>query len=204
MKLLSQSHSPYARKVLVLIHELSLQHIAIEHHETSPTTYNADIFSVNPMGQVPVLITDDGQKIFDSEVICDFLCTVHKAEQILPREPIERAGVLREQAIASGMCEAGIAVRWETERRPTELRYPKLKDGQILKLKSSYAFLESNANLDDNLTLGSIALACALDWLAFRKLDVYAENTPRLFAWLDHMRLRPSMKATAYSGNTID
>jgi len=38
MKLLYQTHSPYARKVLVAAHELGLQHrIEVIHHDTSPT-----------------------------------------------------------------------------------------------------------------------------------------------------------------------
>ena len=42
MKLLYQTHSPYARKALVFAHEAGLAGcIEVEHHETSPTKRNA-------------------------------------------------------------------------------------------------------------------------------------------------------------------
>jgi hypothetical protein len=38
MDLLYQTHSPYARKVLVAAHEMGLQHeLSVIHQETSPT-----------------------------------------------------------------------------------------------------------------------------------------------------------------------
>jgi len=57
MKLLYQTHSPYARKVLVAAFELGLQdEVEVVHHETSPTQRNHDVFAQNPLGKVPVLI----------------------------------------------------------------------------------------------------------------------------------------------------
>ena len=72
MKLLYQTHSPYARQVLVLAHEVGLaDRLEVIHHETSPTRRNAAVFAVNPLGKVPVLVLDDGLALFDSAVISD-------------------------------------------------------------------------------------------------------------------------------------
>ena len=38
---------------------------------------------------------------------------------------------LRLQALAQGMADAGIQLRWETERRPEAFRWPKLGDGYL-------------------------------------------------------------------------
>jgi hypothetical protein len=38
----------------------------------------------------------------------------------------------------------GIAVRWETVRRPARLRYTPLRDGYIQKLTATYDWLERN------------------------------------------------------------
>jgi glutathione S-transferase len=57
MKLLYQTHSPYARKALVFAHEAGLaRQIEVVHHETSPTRRNEQVFAENPLGKVPVLI----------------------------------------------------------------------------------------------------------------------------------------------------
>src|SRR5207249_12252311 len=59
MKLLYQTHSPYARQVLVLAYETGLaDRLAVIHHETSPTRRNEAVFAVNPLGKVPVLLLD--------------------------------------------------------------------------------------------------------------------------------------------------
>ena len=74
MRLLYQTHSPYARKVLVLAYEVGLQdRLTVIHHETSPTRRNEAVFDLNPLGKVPVLICDDGIALFDSNVICEYL-----------------------------------------------------------------------------------------------------------------------------------
>src|SRR5919197_68236 len=78
MKLLYQTHSPYARKVLVFAHEAGLaDRIEVVHHETSPTRRNEQVFAENPLGKVPVLIRAGLPPIFDSDVICAYLDTLH-------------------------------------------------------------------------------------------------------------------------------
>ena len=74
MKLLYQTHSPFARKVLVMAHEVGLAgRMEVIHHETSPTRRNEAVYAMNPLGKVPVLICDDGLVLFDSVVICSYL-----------------------------------------------------------------------------------------------------------------------------------
>jgi len=57
MKLLYQTHSPFARKVLVLVHEAELSdRVAVVHDESSPPRRNSEVASLNLLGKVPVLI----------------------------------------------------------------------------------------------------------------------------------------------------
>jgi glutathione S-transferase len=143
MKLLYQTHSPYARKALVFAHEVGLApQIEVVHHETSPTRRNDDVFAENPLGKVPVLLRPGLSPIFDSDVICAYLDTLHAGRKLLPSEGEARWHALRLQAVAQGLADAGIAIRWETVRRPQALRYPPLRDGYIQKLTASYDWLE--------------------------------------------------------------
>lgn len=205
LTLLYQSHSPYARKVLVCAHELGLAgRLEVVHHETSPTNRNDAVFAQNPLGKVPVLLTQDAGALFDSVVICDYLDRFVGAGRLIPRDGPARYEALRLQALAQGLCDAGIALRWETVRRPEALRYPPLAEGQATKLIEAYDNLEAQADLAGPVTVGQIALATALDWLAFRGMPDFRERAPRLAAWHDDFCRRPSMRATPYDGETQD
>ncbi|AOO84311.1 glutathione S-transferase family protein [Bosea vaviloviae] len=205
MTLLYQSHSPYARKVLVSAHELGLaDRIAVVHHETSPTNRNDAVFAANPLGKVPVLLTPDAGALFDSVVICDYLDRLGGTGRLIPREGPARYEALRLQALAQGLCDAGIALRWETVRRPEALRYPPLAQGQAMKLLEAYEHLETQVEFGAPITIGQIALATALAWLEFRDLPGFRKCAPRLTAWYDDFSQRPSMRATPYDGETQD
>src|SRR6516165_6043718 len=135
MKLLYQTHSPYARQVLVLAHETGLaDRMEVIHQETSPTRRNEEVYVVNPLGKVPALILDDGFALFDSAVICDYLDGLHGGRRLIPPSGPPRWLAVRLQAVAHGISDAGGAVRQETERRPPPYRYEAMRDGQIEKL----------------------------------------------------------------------
>jgi glutathione S-transferase len=205
MKLLYQTHSPYARKALVFAHEVGLaSRIEVVHHETSPTRRNEQVFAENPLGKVPVLVRSGLPPIFDSDVICAYLDTLHTGRKLIPIEGESRWHALRLQAAAQGMADAGIQLRWETVRRPEALRYPPLRDGYVRKLVASYDWLEQELDVNSAVHVGHVALATCLDWLEFRELQGFREGRPRLAAWLDEFKRRPSMRATPLSGETQD
>jgi glutathione S-transferase len=205
MKLLYQTHSPYARKVLVFAHEVGIaERLEVVHHETSPTRRNEQVFAENPLGKVPVLVRTPLSSIFDSDVICAYLDTLHSGRRLIPPEGEARWQALRLQAVAQGLAEAGGAFRWETVRRPKELRYAPLRDGYVEKLIATYDWLERELDVGSPIHVGHIALATCLSWLEFRELPTFRERRPRLVAWFDEFEARPSMRATPLSGETHD
>ena len=205
MKLLYQTHSPYARKVLVFAHEAGLAgNLKVVHEETSPTQRNESVFAENPLGKVPVLIRDGARPLFDSDVICAYLDTLHAGPKLIPAEGEARWQALRLQAVAQGLADAGIAVRWETVRRPRELRYPPLAEGYTQKLIRGYDWLERGLDIDSPPHVGHIAIATTLSWLEFRQLPGFRADRPRLTRWFDTFAARKSMLATPLSGETHD
>jgi glutathione S-transferase len=205
MKLLYQTHSPPARKVLVLAYEVGIaERIKVVHHETSPTRRNEEVFAENPLGQVPILLRPGLPSIFDSDVICAYIDTLHDGRRLIPPAGEARWQALRIQAIAQGLSSTGGALRWETVRRPEALRYPPLRDGFIEKLIASYDWLDRELDVDSPIHIGHIALATALSWIEFRELPSFRENRRRLTAWFDAFESRPSMRATPMSGETRD
>ena len=205
MKPYYQTHSPYARKALVFAHEAGLAgRIEVIHHETSPRRRSATVLAENPLGKVPVLIRPGRAPIFDSDVICAYLDTLAPERRLSPQDGEARWDGLRVQAVAQGLCDAGIALRWETVRRPPELRYAALRDGYAEKLVASYDWLETALDMSGPLHVGHIALATALDWILFRDLPSFRESRPRLTTWFDAFSLRPSMRAMPLVGDTLD
>jgi glutathione S-transferase len=250
MKLLYQTHSPYARKVLVAAHEMGLQQrLSLAHHETSPTRRNEAVWARNPLGKVPVLICDDGAVLFDSNVICEYLDGMHPNAKLIPSEPGARFRALKMQALAQGIADAGIAARWEAVRRPAQLRWPTMHDAQLEKIAHACDFLEREIDQRDEADtgaggqmsgpgasanagsrgepgrgadgpggghgsglrgaagepdIGDIALVTALSWLEFRGVYAFLPGRPRLAAWYGALCSRPSMLATALTGETQD
>lgn len=205
MKLLYQTHSPYARKALVFAHEAGIaDRIEVVHHETSPTLRNEEVYAANPLGKVPVLLRPGLPALFDSDVICAYLDTLHEGPRLIPDQGEARWQALRLQSIAQGLGDAGIKVRWETVRRPQALRYPALREGYTGKLVASYDWLESELDTDGPIHVGHIALATVLGWLEFRALPDFRAGRPRLSGWFDAFQARPSMRATPLSGETHD
>jgi len=102
------------------------------------------------------------------------------------------------------MSATGGELRWETVRRPAELRYPPLIAGYTDKLGATYDWLERELDVDAPVHIGHIAIATILDWIEFRNLAPFRSGRPRLSAWLDEFTARPSMRATPMSGETRD
>jgi len=204
MQLLYQTHSPYARKALVFAHEAGLaDQLEVIHHETSPLRRNEEVFAANPLGKVPVLLRSGWPAIFDSDVICAYLDTLHAGRKLIPTDGEARWRALQVQAVAQGLADAGIAIRWETQRRPKELRYPALRDGHVEKLLASYDWLEQEFDTEGAVHIGHIALATVLSWLEFRELPTFRPR-PRLRRWFDQFSNRESMVATPLWGQTHD
>jgi glutathione S-transferase len=231
VKLLYQTHSPYARKVLVAAHEMGLQQrLCVIHHETSPTRRNEEVLALNPLGKVPVLICDDGVVLFDSNVICEYLDGMHPNPRLIPGEPAARWRALKMQALAQGIADAGIAARWEAARRPAQLRWPAMHDAQVQKIAQACDFVEREIEqrgssrgaggpgvgpggrigpvgrdvLQGTPDIGDIALVTALSWVEFRGVYAFLAGRPRLAAWYGALCARPSMLATALAGETQD
>jgi len=199
MKLFHTSTSPFVRKVMVTAHELGLAgRIESTHLRPSPLATDATLSRENPLSKIPVLVLDDGTPLFDSRVICEYLDTLHEGEKLVPASGAARWRVLRTQALADGILEAGIQIFYERAQRPKELQWQPWLDGQAAKARQALDALDAQvADLRGPLDLGQIAVAGAIGWLEFRDvLPGIREGRTALFAWYDEFRERPSMKAT--------
>ncbi|MDE2070675.1 MAG: glutathione S-transferase N-terminal domain-containing protein [Gammaproteobacteria bacterium] len=173
MQLIGSLSSPYVRKVRVLIAEKGLDcPLVLEDVWAADTK----IQQSNPLGKVPCLILDDGRALYDSRVICEYLDSLPPASSLIPLGG-ERIEVLRWQALADGVLDAGVLIRLEhTQRQPQE-RSEKWLARQRGKVTAGLAVMASDLNDHDwcagaRFTLADIAVGCALGWLLFRLPEI--------------------------------
>ena len=198
MRLHHSYASPYVRKVMVVAIETGQQdELELTARKVSPVAPLAEVIRDNPLGKVPCLVTDDGQALFDSRVICEYLDSRHDRPKLFPAGPA-RWTALRRQAQADGILDAGILARYETVLRPEERRWPDWIAGQKAKIARALDALEGEADsFGDTVDIGTIAVGCALGWLDFRyAADDWRAARPGLAAWFERFAGRPSMAGT--------
>ena len=107
MKLRHSARSPFVRKVMVLANEHRLvDRIELVPTSLSPVQGNVTLALENPLMKVPSLVTDDGQVLFDSPVICEYLDDMASGRKLLPAAGPARWAVLRQQALGDGILDA--------------------------------------------------------------------------------------------------
>jgi glutathione S-transferase len=191
--------SPFVRKVMVVALETGQQDaLELTARKVVPVAANSEVNRDNPLGKVPCLVTDDGQALFDSRVICEYLDSRHAGPKLFPAAGPARWTALRRQAQADGMLDAGILARYEILLRPAELRWPDWIDGQKAKIARALDALEEEAaSFGDTVDIGTIAIGCALGWLDFRyATDAWRAGRPALAEWVERFAARPSMATT--------
>ena len=197
MKLYYSATSPYVRKCLVAAQELGLRE-KIEFLPAAPHPVDRDraLVAHNALGKVPTLIIDDGTVIYDSRVICDYLNSLGNGSLVPPGSA--RWEAYRDQALADGMMEAAILVRYENVARPETLRWKNWIDGQMDKVTCGLAELEQRAaSFGQRIDVGTIAIGCALGYLDFRYASLgWRSAYPKLAAWFARFGERESMLAT--------
>lgn len=198
MQLYFNPASPYVRKVRVSAHELGLSNeIELISVSLTPVSPHAGVRSGNPIGKIPTLITEDGTAFYDSPVICEYLDALAGGNRIFPASGAARWTALRRQALADGIMDAAVLMRYEEAARPKELRWQAWVDGQLLKVRTALDALERE-DLEGVFDIGTLSIACALGYLDLRfASEAWRNGRPRLAAWASAIGQRPSLATTA-------
>lgn len=199
MKLFYSPTSPYVRKVIVTAMEKGLDgRIERMKFSVSPVARDAMLTVKNPLGKIPCLLTDDGDALFDSAVITAYLDQL-SAPALTPSNTRAKFRALTLESMADGFLDAGILTRYEHHLRPADKRWDDWYRGQMAKMIGAIDALEKDwmGDLEGPMTIGSIAVGCALGWFDFRHGTAnWREGRPRLTKWADTFLARPSMQAT--------
>ncbi|MDE2445959.1 MAG: glutathione S-transferase family protein [Alphaproteobacteria bacterium] len=170
MKLYGVLLSPFARMCMVTALEAGLaSRVQLINTEVKPTEVNAALAKISPIGKIPILETDHGHGIYDSRVIMEYFTHAGGNTSLLPHEGVKRFRILTLLALAQGMADAAVSLRYETFARPETARWPDYTKRTTERINACLDELEANWLVDlQSVTLGSIAVAVALGYIDFR------------------------------------
>lgn len=202
MKLYQSPNSPFVRKVLITAIELGLderiKRVAATPH---PIQRNMELVALNPLGQIPTLVTGDDEIISDSRVICEYLASLVPGQKIFPTGA-RRWHALTEQSICDGLLAACLSIRYERSTRPTTLQSPEWVQGQMARIESVLDELDRRWQTPpDGFDIGHISVACSIGYLAFRFPEIaIARRWTRLSRWWETIAETPVLQATTPPG----
>ncbi len=195
MKLYASLTSPHARKVRICLIEKGQDcDLVIE----APSDPNANVVRLNPLGKVPLLQCDDGEVVFNSPMIVEYIDSL-EGVMLIPATA-KRLQVQRWHALGDGIVDAVVARMLEL-RRPIEHQDVAIIQKQEAKVVAALDFADEHYKGDEfveggQFSLADIALAVALEYVDFRYPHDWRSTHPRLAQWLSGINQRSSFQAT--------
>jgi glutathione S-transferase len=200
MKLLGSRTSPFVRKIRVLLAEKQISYEFVEENVWSP---DSGVPKFNPLNKVPALVLDEGECLYDSQVIAEYVDAL-PGVNFIPAPLHERVRVRRDEALGDGIAEAGVAIFLERKREGAR-QDPAWIARQADKVNAGIAALSQSIASKPSagarrMTLGDIACGCALFWLEFRLPEFRWREDAVLRSWAENLESRASFAATRPPG----
>ena len=196
MKLHGDLLSPFVRMCMATAIEAGIEpRVQLLSASLKPHEVNAAMAALSPIGKIPILETDHGHAIYDSRVIMEYLCHVSGNKMLLPDEGNQHFHVLTMLALAQGLGDAAVALRYETFARPETQRWPAL--AERLRARANACLDELENKWQDHfkdVTLATIATAVVLSYIDVRHAGLeWRNNRSNLAAFHKNFLTRESM-----------
>ncbi|GBQ35601.1 glutathione S-transferase [Gluconacetobacter azotocaptans] len=200
MKLYHASLSPFARKVRAAIIALGLED-RIEEVVVNISAAPPDVLAANPLCKIPTLEIAEGEGVYDSPVIVEYLDAL-AGGGVIPAAGPERWRALRLQALGDGIADA--AVLWRGLAGAGLHRDDPLVQRQAAAIRRSLDRLEAapppEVSLAGPVDVGILSVACALGYLDVRFADdPWRDQRPALAAWYETASRHDCLARTAVS-----
>jgi glutathione S-transferase len=201
MRQLYHTHlSPFCRKIRMLLKEKGLEfELACE----NPWDRKLELFALNPAGEVPVLVEENGTVISGAYAIGEYLEEAYPQITLLGTSAIERSEVRRlvdwfdhkfDYEVTQNILFEKIFKNYFHGGAPDSAAIRRGKEHMRYHLDYiGYLASERYFLAGDNLTLADLAAAAhlsALDYLG----DVPWDYNPAAHGWYALMKSRPSMR----------
>jgi glutathione S-transferase len=199
MKILGSPGSPFVRKVRVIAAEKA---IVAEYVVERPNVEGSRIPQLNPLGKIPVLLLDDGEAIYDSVVIGEYLEGLKIEPRLVPHAFADRIAVKRYEALGDGVADLAVTISHDfgpmndADRRAAWMPRQHEKLSRAL---ATYATQIEGRNWlhADTFGLADICAGYALSYLdqVLPEVD-WRTQYPRLAAYAERLFVRPSFRST--------
>lgn len=192
MKLTMSPASPYVRKARALAIKRG---VADRIEMWTIATSSPELAALNPLSKIPTFVTDDGQVLYDSPVVCEYIDSLGDAPPCIPPSGPARWRALTLAALGDGILDATQPRRREVALPQDEGRkeYIATQQGKVSRALDA---LEKET-LGDLETIGDITVACALGYLDFRyPNEPWRPGHPKLTAWYERVVKLPPMAQT--------
>ncbi|MCC5808913.1 MAG: glutathione S-transferase family protein [Ectothiorhodospiraceae bacterium] len=168
--------SPHVRRVAITLRLLGRE---FDHLPLSPLAGLEPIKPWNPVGRVPVLRTEEGERLVESGAIIDFLMETYGQQRAL----IDPSGTRRREALqlvawANTALEKTTYAGYERIKRPEDKQHPPVRDALLEQAATALAQMESMIGTipapasDDDLTLDLLTAAVAYEFVGRFQPDV--------------------------------
>jgi glutathione S-transferase len=194
VRLYNTQRCPYARRTRMVLHE---KDVDFETYEVDLANKSEEFLAASPTGKVPVIVVD-GDSLYESNVVNQYLDEVTDEPKLMPDDPRRRAHARIWMAFADTDFFPAVFVTSVGRERG-------YSEGQIseasARLKTALGKLEERLKgrdyLADEFSLADIAHAG--NFVRLRELEergeVALDDHPNVAAWMDRIENRESYEA---------
>ncbi|KAK0277929.1 hypothetical protein LTR35_009766 [Friedmanniomyces endolithicus] len=205
--LISASPSPYARKVRIALAEKGVPFTLQTEVPWDGATVTPQY---NPLEKLPVLILDNGECVYESHYILEWLEAKHPEPALLPSDIDERLFAKKVEVVCDGMCDAMVIAFFERLREPEKQSEPwkarqmRKVEGGLRQLSTWIDQRQGQYLIGDRLTIADLAIAAFLGWFAIRWSEhQWQSQYPKLKQYWEELEALPHFKETRPSPQTI-
>jgi glutathione S-transferase len=193
-KLYNTQRCPYARRTRMVLHEKG---IAFDVHEVDLSNKSEEFLRVSPTGKVPVVVVD-GDSIYESNVVNQYLDEVTDGPRLMPEDPKRRAHARIWMAFAdTDFFPAVFVASVGRERGYSEDRISAAFEKLKVALGKLEGRLDGRDYLADEFSLADVAHAG--NFVRLRELEERGEVSldayPNVAAWVGRLEARASYEA---------
>ena len=204
-KLIIATPSPFARKARIALLEKG---VTFEVEVDNPWSPGTRAPAHNPLGKIPVLLTDEDGVIFDSRSIVEYVDAKWPLPPLLPADARNRVAARQIEALADGVCDAVVLIVLERARLP-QLQSRDWIARQFAKVEAGLAEVERRLAPGPcydgtRFGLADIAVGCMLGYLDLRMPEfAWRERAPGLDTLFTTLSQRDSFRATRPAAQPI-
>jgi len=202
MQLISATPSPWARKVRILAIEKG---IALEVINDIPWAPETCVPQYNPLEKLPILLTDDGDRIYESRLIVEWLERRFPEPPMIPADDEGYIKAKKFEVLADGTLDAMLLAVFEMTRKHVdpewEARQVRKVDGGLREIARLVG--DRHFAIGDGISLADAAIGSLLGSLDFsreQQRTVPGGNWralyPALAIYFDRLEERPSFRET--------